>query len=110
MASKGGSFQFRVSDALAVPLRGMLLRLRLTGGTPSFKDVGVGRRLRLTAPDGSTRDVAIKAHSLTAGRQTQARLDKTRELDVIIENSDAVVAGVPVDIGWTAEGPLENDK
>lgn len=108
--SKGGSFQFRVSDAVAVPLRGMLLRLRLVEGTPSFKDVGVGRQLRLAAPDGSIRDVAIKAHSMTAGKQDQARLDKTRELDVIIDDADAVRDGIPVDIGWTAAGPIAEQK
>lgn len=110
MASKGGSFQFRVSDAVPVPLRGMLLRLRLLEGAPVLKDVKPGRRLRLVAPDGATREVAIKAHSLTAGRQTQDRLEKTRELDVIIDDGDAVVDGIPVEIGWTAAGPLEERK
>ena len=47
MASKNGSFRFRVSDAVQVPLRGMLLRLRLNEGAPSVKDLAVGRTLRL---------------------------------------------------------------
>jgi hypothetical protein len=110
MASKGGAFQFRVSDAVQVPLRGMLLRLRLREGSPSIKDVAVGRALRLTGPDGMVRDVAIKAHPVTAGRQTQARLDKTRELDVIIEDSAGTVDGIPVEIGWLASGPIEERK
>jgi hypothetical protein len=106
MASKDGAFRFRVSDAVQVPLRGMLLRLRLLEGTPSIKDVAVGRRLRLSAPDGSTREVGIMAHPVTAGKQTQARLERTRELDVLVETDDAVIDGMPADIGWLVSGPV----
>lgn len=102
----GGAFRFNVSDALDVPLRGFLLRLRLVDGAPSVKDIASGTRLRLVAPDGRHRIVHVKAKSLTGGRNTQQRLEKTGQLDVIISSDDAYAGGKPVSIGWSAEGPV----
>ncbi len=104
--SKSGPYTFRVSDALEVPLRGHMLRLRLTEGAPSMGDLGVGRVLRLRSPDGETRDVPILAHSATGGKASQKRLDEVRELDVIVD-SNLVLQGSPVTIGWHATGPVE---
>lgn len=106
MARQEGEFRFRVSDAVMVPLRGLMLRLRLLEGTPSIKDVGVGRRLRLTSPSGESRELAIVAHSVTGGKQTQKRLDQVRELDVVVAEVDGATGGSPVDIGWVATGPV----
>lgn len=105
--SGGGAYTFRVSDSLRVPLRGYMLRLRVTGGTPSMKDLAVGRVLRLQSPTGETRDIPILAHSVTGGNPTQKRLDDTRELDVIVDGSLAEGSGVPIEIGWVATGPVE---
>ncbi|MEX1181917.1 MAG: hypothetical protein WEF86_01690 [Gemmatimonadota bacterium] len=99
-----GVFSFRVSDVVEVPLRGTLLRLRLLDGTPSMGDLAVGSRLRLRGLSGAEREVVIKAHSLTGGRATQGRLDRTRELDVVLEQRGS--EGEPVEIGWTAHGPV----
>ena len=104
--SKGGDFRFNVSDAVAVPLRGVMLRLRLLEGTPSVKDLAVGRSLRVTSPGGETRELVIKAHSVTAGRQTQERLDRWKEFDVIVDEPTS--AGQPVEIGWTVTGPVSS--
>ena len=101
-----GSFTFRVSDALEVPLRGHMLRLRLTSGQPSMTDLEPGRRIRLASPKGATRDVVILGHSATVGRATQARLDATRELDVVIARQDAGDGENRVDIGWHVSGPV----
>jgi len=103
---QGGEFRFRVSDAVVVPLRGLMLRLRLLEGTPSIKDVAVGRRVRLTSPAGESRELAILAHSVTGGKQTQKRLDQVRELDVIVAEVDGATGGSPVDIGWVVTGPV----
>ncbi len=105
--SGGGAYTLRVSDALRVPLRGYMLRLRVTGGTPSMGDLGVGRVLRLQSPSGETRDVPILAHSVTGGNPSQKRLDDTRELDVIVDGSLAEAGGAPIEIGWIATGPVE---
>lgn len=106
MAKHGGEFKFRVSDAVAVPLRGLMLRLRLLEGTPSIKDLAVGRRVRVTSPGGEAREVAIIAHAVVGGRQTQKRLDQVRELDVVVAEVDGAPGAVPVDIGWVATGPI----
>lgn len=106
--SKGGEFRFNVSDAVAVPLRGMMLRLRLLEGTPSVKDLGVGRSLRVTSPAGETHELVIKAHSVTAGKQTQERLDRWKEFDVIVDAPSSPTADKPVEIGWTVTGPVES--
>jgi hypothetical protein len=101
--AQGGAFSFRVSDVVDVPLRGTVLRLRLVDGAPSMADLGVGSSIRLRSPLGLEADVQITGHSVTGGRPTQERLDRTRELDVLVD--DAALQE-PVEIGWTATGPL----
>lgn len=93
-------FRFRVSDAVEVPMRGYLLRLRLMEGSPSMSELKKGRFIVLRAPDGEERTVRIQDHAITGGRATQARLERTRELDVIISDEDALQGGRPVAIGW----------
>jgi hypothetical protein len=103
---QGGAFNFRVSDVVDVPLRGTVLRLRVTDGSPSMADLGVGAQLQLRAPGGAERRVTITGHSVTGGRPTQERLDKVRELDVLIADDEAAGGADPVEIGWTASGPV----
>jgi hypothetical protein len=101
---RGGAYTFRVSDVVDVPLRGTVLRLRLIEGTPSMGDLAVGSSLRLRSPAGAERSVKITAYAVSSGKATQERLDRVRELDVVIADSDAVADG-PVEIGWLATGP-----
>jgi hypothetical protein len=105
----GTSFQFRVSDALEVPGRGYLLRLKLNSGEAGLDDLGAGKSITLRGPNGTERTVPIKEISLTVGAPSQVRLDRTRELDIVIDTADAVVNGQVVDIGWTASGPASSD-
>jgi hypothetical protein len=98
----GRAFRFRVSDVVDVPLRGTLLRLRLVDGSPSMKALGVGDRLRLIDTDGVERQVSITGHAVTGGVPTQQRLDRARELDVLVDDA----AAVEVEIGWMASGPV----
>jgi hypothetical protein len=100
---RGGPFTFRVSDVIDVPLRGLMLRLRLVDGTPSMTDLGVGSLLRLRSPAGVERDVRVAAHAVTGGKPTQERLDRVRELDVVIEDG---ASREPIEIGWIARGPV----
>ncbi|HEX6938120.1 MAG TPA: hypothetical protein VF158_01815 [Longimicrobiales bacterium] len=102
--SKGGSFRFRVSDAVEVPHRGMLLRLRLMEGLPSIAELGPGRYLRLRAPDGAERWVQVLDFAIVGGRPTQARLERTRELDVVVPMADAHRDGRTIEIGWQVVG------
>lgn len=99
----GGTFSFRVSDVVDVPLRGILLRLRVVEGTPSMSDIAVGSTLRLSDLTGTEHEVVVKAHSVTGGKARQKRLDQTRELDVVIEPRAA--EATPIEIGWMAHGP-----
>lgn len=101
----GGAFTFRVSDVVDVPLRGTLLRLRLIEGEPSMADLGVGGSLQLRSAEGEERVVSIMAHSVTGGKATQERLDRTRELDVMIDD-EAAAGPEPIEIGWIAAGPV----
>jgi hypothetical protein len=100
---KGGAFTFRVSDVVDVPLRGLMLRLRLVNGTPSMADLTIGSTLRLRSPDGVERDARVIAHAVTGGVPTQQRLDRVRELDVLIDDDSAAGA---IEIGWMASGPV----
>lgn len=101
-------FQFRVSDAVQVPLRGYLLRLKLVDGVPALADVSPGRKLRVHAPGGGERVIAIKDFSATAGFPSQAKLERTRELDIVVDSADGLLDGKEIDIGWTASGPIED--
>ncbi|MBR9991279.1 MAG: hypothetical protein KFH98_16065 [Gemmatimonadetes bacterium] len=100
----GGAYTFRVSDVLDVPLRGTVLRLRLVEGTPSMGDLGAGSTLLLRSGSGEERTVTITGHATSSGRATQQRLDRTRELDVVISDHEAGDGGL-VGIGWLASGP-----
>jgi hypothetical protein len=103
-AAGGGAFQFRVSDVVEVPLRGTVLRLRVMEGTPALGDLAVGEEILLRSTAGEERRVRIADHPVTGGRPSQARLDRTREFDVLIEA--AGTDGDPIEIGWTASGPV----
>ncbi len=99
------SFLFRVSDSMAIPHRGHLLRLKLASGAPRMKALQAGSRLRMTGPHGEAAVVDVIGHPAMAGKQTQARLDRTRELDVVIPASQAIAGGSRVEIGWTVGPP-----
>ena len=101
----GGAFAFRVSDVVDVPLRGTVLRLRVSEGHPAMADLGVGSVLQLRSPTGSERRVTITGHAVTGGRPTQERLDRVRELDVLIDDDEAGGED-PIGIGWMASGPV----
>lgn len=96
------SFELRVSDALEVPLRGQLLRLKVTSGRARTESVAVGKQLVLRSPSGEEREVTIKAHSITGGELNQARLNRTGELDVVVKPSDVDGTAEPIGIGWLA--------
>lgn len=100
--TNGGEVRFRVSDAVAVPKRGMLLRLKRIQGRPDIKRLQPGNGLKLIAPDGATRMTRIIDHSETGGRQTQERLERYGELDVVVPTADALADDNPVEIGWQA--------
>ncbi len=93
-----------MSDAVEVPHRGVLLRLRLMEGVPALAELRPGRYLRLRAPDGEERWVRVLDFAIIGGRATQARLERTRELDVVISKADARQGGRPVEIGWLVVG------
>jgi hypothetical protein len=101
-----GPFQFRVSDAVQVPRRGYLLRLKLQDGEPVLEDLSPGRKLRVRGPHGGDRVIVIKDYSATEGFPSQAKLDARRELDVIIDQTDGLVDGEEIQIGWLASGPV----
>ena len=103
--SSGGTYSFRVSDVVDVPLRGTVLRLRLVEGSPTMNgDLAVGSQLHLRSPSGAERTVTITGHAASSGKASQKRLDRVRELDVVISDEEAVADG-PVEIGWIASGP-----
>ncbi len=99
-----GAYRFRVSDAVEVPLRGMMLRLKRVDGTAPLGALKPGATLRLMAPDGETRTARVKALSVTGGRPTQERLDRYGQADVVIAPEEARLDGRPVEIGWYVVG------
>ena len=103
-----GPFRFRVSDAVQVPLRGYLLRLKLQDGTPALTDIAPGRKLRVRGPGGTERVVYVKDYSATEGVPSQKKLDARRELDIVISQEDGLVDGEEIQIGWTASGPVDD--
>ncbi len=105
MAKKtSGAYRFRVSDAVDVPLRGTMLRLKRVEGTPPVAAIEPGATLRLEGPGGETRTATVKALSVTGGRPTQERLDRYGQADVVIAPEEARVDGRAVEIGWFVVG------
>jgi hypothetical protein len=101
------SFEFRVSDSSSIPHRGHLLRLKLASGTPQMKRIKEGTRLRVRGPHGAEAVVDVIGLPAMAGRQTQERLERTRELDVVIPAEQAVIDGARIDIGWSVGPPRD---
>ena len=104
MASSSEAARYRVSDVSEVPLRGFILRLRVLEGEPSMKDLK-GGRLKVAGPEGAGRVIEIRDFAVTAGRSSQKRLDRYKEVDVIISAEDALgapEARAPIRLGWTA--------
>lgn len=95
------SVQYKVSDSMSIPYRGHLLRLKVAAGTPSVKQMKTGARLRVRGPDGEEGEVDVIGHAKMGGQPTQARLERTRELDVVIPAAQAVIDGARIEIGWT---------
>lgn len=104
MAKKNGGYRFRVSDAVPVPLRGMMLRLKLLEGAPDLDELEPGEEIRIVAPDGASRVATVKAIATTEGRVTQDRLDQQKQLDLVIGPEDARQDGRSVGIGWFVVG------
>jgi hypothetical protein len=103
-----GPFQFRISDSVAVPRRGYLLRLKLLNGAPALDDVAPGRKLRVRGPTGDERVIVIKDYSATEGKPSQDKLDKFRALDIVVAQDDGLQDGREIGIGWMASGPVED--
>ena len=95
-------FEMSVSDVLDVPLRGQVLRLKVTRGTPQAAALTKGKRLRVSGPGGE-HVVRIVDHSITGGNVTQKRLEKYREFDALIEPADGGSDRLPIDFGYRAE-------
>jgi hypothetical protein len=100
---RSDGFTFRVSDVVRVPLRGLLLRLRLLSGKPSMKDLEIGSKLRLQTPAGQEHEVLVTGYAVTGGKPTQQRLERARELDVLVETGMTE----EIEIGWVANGPVK---
>lgn len=101
----GESFELRVSDVVNVPLRGLLLRLKVVSGQPRTADIAVGRKLSVRSARGAEQTVRIVAHSITGGNVSQKRLDKVRELDVVVTSDHAAELQL-IDFGWAVHGPV----
>lgn len=78
------AYRFRVSDAVPVPLRGTMLRLKLLEGEPDLSALKAGSTIRLEGPGGETRSVEVKGLSVTGGRASQKLLRQYGQLDVLI--------------------------
>lgn len=102
------SYVLKVSDSSVVPYRGHLLRLKVAEGTPKVKQLKAGTRLRVTGPRGESGVVDVLGLPTMAGRQTQERLERTREFDVVIPAAQAMIDGARIDIGWTV-GPANGE-
>ncbi len=100
------SYELQVSDSSSIPYRGHLLRLKIADGMPRMKDLKKGARLKVSGPDGRSGVVEILGFPSMAGRQTQERLERTRELDIVIPAHQSVIDGARIEIGWRA-GPAD---
>lgn len=96
-------FGMTVSDIMDVPLRGLVLRLKVVSGSAKVAELAIGRKLRLIGPSGEHQVVRILAHPLAGGKVTQKRLDKYGEFDALIGPADAGGTTAPINFGFRAE-------
>lgn len=94
--------RFRVSDVYEVPLRGVMLRLKVADGSPTMKRLKSGAAITVASPAGDRRTVHVKDIGVISGRASQQRLETTGEIDILVSREDGL-ADPPVEIGWTAE-------
>lgn len=79
------------SDAVAVPLRGYLRRLRLLDWPPALGDVSPGVTRNLRSRDGTLRTVVIKDHSNVDGGVSRDLPESNRQPDLVIVRREALI-------------------
>ena len=103
--TRTGNHAFRVIDAMDVPHRGRVVRLRLKGGQPpSLRDLK-GATLRAKSPTGEEETLKVVGFFLPGGRPSDARLSRTGRIDLMVE-LEGGGERPEVSTQWEVHGPL----
>jgi len=96
---------FRVIDAMNLPYRGRLVRLRLAeGSAPPIRDLK-GGRLLARSPEGGEEILRVLDFAVVGGRPTDVRLARTGRIDLVVDSDDGKRAP-SVAAHWKVTGPL----
>jgi len=79
---KGDEAVFRVIDAMAAPLGGWILRLRLHAGSAPTLSALTGATLQVESPAGEVRTMKVEGFAVFGGKITDERLQRTGRVDV----------------------------
>ena len=95
---------FLVIDAMDVPHRGRVIRLRLQGGQPpSLRDLK-GALLQAQSPQGDRETLKVIGFFLPGGRPSDARLSRTGRVDLLVE-LEGGMDRPEVSTRWEVTGP-----
>lgn len=96
---------FRVIDAMDLPHRGQLLRLRLAeGAAPPVRELK-GSRLLARSPDGQEQRLRVLEFAAIGGRPSDRRLARTGRIDLVVDSEDGRTRP-SVSLRWEVTGPL----
>lgn len=96
---------FRVIDAVALPYKGQLLRLRLAeGNAPPVRELK-GSRLLARSPDGEEQTLRVIEFATVGGRPSDRRLARTGRIDLVVDSEDGR-ARPSVTTRWEVMGPV----
>ena len=86
------------------PVRGRVIRLRLSEGRPPTVGELKGARLTARSPGGDEEDLLVLGFAIVGGKPSNGRLSRTGRADLIVELAGG--EGRPgVRAGWEIVGP-----
>jgi hypothetical protein len=104
-AALGTKMVFRVIDAMDVPHKGRLIRLRLQGGEPLPVRKIRGARFLARSPSGDEETIEVQGFAMVGGRPSNDRLARTGRIDLLVTSKETGERPL-VATRWEVRGPV----
>jgi len=100
----GGKRKFRVIDSMDAPVRGRVIRLRLSEGRPPTVGELKGARLTARSPGGEEETLLVLGFAIVGGKPSNGRLSRTGRADLVV-TLEGNQERPTVRTGWEIVGP-----